>query len=145
MYFCDLERNVHIRLGIDNMTSVAYINKKGGRKSNLNSIARCIWLWALERNIWLSAVHVPGVLNVEADMASRTKYDCESEWQLNRQIFDRLNDKFGPFQVDLFASRLNAQCPIYFAWRPDPGAIAIDALSHTWGFNGLYAFPLSAS
>ena len=139
--FCDNERDVHIRLGIDNMTSVVYINKQGGRKRDLNEIARRIWLWAMERNIWLTAVHLPGVLNVEADRASRTKYECESEWQLDPELFGVLNDKFGPFEIDLFASRVNAQCSLYFAWKADPGAFALDALAHEWSFNSMYAFP----
>ena len=29
--------------------------------------------------------------------------------------------------MDLFASRLTAQCPAFFSWRPDPYAVATDA------------------
>ena len=38
----------------------------------------------------------------------------------------------GPLEVDLFASRLTAQCPAYFSWRPDPFAQATDALVQDW-------------
>ena len=143
--FCDLEHNVHIRLSIDNTTSVVYINKQGGKKKCLNEVARHIWLWAKSRNVWLSAVHLPGSKNTEADKASRKDYALEGEWQLDPKVFKVINDQFGPFQIDLFATRINKQCPMYFAWKPDPDALAIDALSHEWDFNSMYAFPPSAS
>ena len=139
--FCDQESNVHIRLNLDNTTAVAYINAKGGKKADLNDITRKIWLWALERDIWLSAVHVPGVNNTEADRASRRQHATETEWKLAPMVYEQLNQKFGPFEIDLFASRLNNQCKKYFAWHPDPGAMAIDALAHEWPDSKLYAFP----
>ena len=89
---------------------------------------RDIWLWANERQIWLTAEHLPGVMNKMADTASRKAYAHDSEWKLNDQIFQILDKKYGPFDVDLFATRLNAQCPNYFSWQPDPNAIATDAL-----------------
>ena len=142
--FCDTERDVHIRLKMDNITSVAYLNKKGGRKSHLNEIARQIWLWAIERNVWLTAEHLSGTLNVGADAASRKQYALESEWQLDTQVFSKINKLFGPLHLDAFATRLNTQCKKYFSWKPDPGAIAIDAFAQNWHGELIYAFPLSA-
>ena len=139
--FCAQEWGVHIRLKIDNTTSVAYINKKGGKRRDLNEIARQIWLWAQARNIWLSAEHLPGACNVEADTASRKQYACEMEWQLSSQVFEVINKKFGPFTLDLFATRLNAQCNKYFAWKPDPHACAIDAFAQIWDDHLIYGFP----
>ena len=40
--------------------------------------------------------------------------------------------------IDLFASRLTAQLPHYFSWRPDPSALATDALLQDW--EGLRAY-----
>ena len=139
--FCALERHKHIRVSVDNTTTVAYVNKQGGRKRALNEVARRIWLWAMERQLWLSAVHLPGVLNVAADRASRADYAQDTEWQLNKNIFNRLNRLQGPFEIDLFATRINTQCEKFFAWNPDPDALAIDALLQSWDFNSMYAFP----
>ena len=139
--FCDTERDVHIRLKVDNITSVAYLNKKGRRKRQLNEIARQIWLWAMERNVWLTAEHLPGTMNVGADMASRKQYALESEWQLDTRVFSKINEMFGPLHLDIFATRLNTQCKRYYAWKPDPGAIAIDAFAQNWHGELLYAFP----
>ena len=44
-------------------------------------------------------------------------------------------------EIDLFASRLNAQFTRYVAYRPDPGAVAIDAFSLDWSTLKFYAFP----
>ena len=41
----------------------------------------------------------------------------------------------------MFASRLNHQLPKYFAWHPDPGAVAIDAFTQVWSFSNAYVFP----
>ena len=139
--FCKSEKDVHITVGIDNTTSVRYLNRQGGRKRALNAIAREIWLWALERNIWLSASHVPGVLNVEADSASRKDYALDSEWKLNVTVFQKIDRQFGPVEIDLFATRVNTQCDIYFAWQPDPNALAFDAFLQDWHYKIMYAFP----
>ena len=88
--FCKNEKNVHIQLGIDNTAYVHYINQQGGKKKSLNEICRNIWLWAFEREIWLTATHVPGVLNVEADTASRKHYALEGEWQLHSDVFQSI-------------------------------------------------------
>ena len=47
----------------------------------------------------------------------------------------------GNCKIDLFASRLSAQLPRCMSWKPDPGAVATDALSQPWGDNSNYAFP----
>ena len=75
----------------------------------------------MSRNIHLSAAHVPGVDNVQADKESRS-HNLDTEWQLKPEIFAQLQDRFGPLEIDLFASRLNHQLPKYAAWRPDPQA-----------------------
>ena len=44
-------------------------------------------------------------------------------------------------RIDLFASRLNHQCPVYVACRPDPEAMAINAFTLSWSGIQFYAFP----
>ena len=44
-----------------------------------------IWLWCMDRDIWLSARHVPGVDN-EADFSSRN-FSENVEWKVNEEIF----------------------------------------------------------
>ena len=48
---------------------------------------------------------------------------------------------FGQPDIDLFASRLNAQIMTYVSWKPDPKASFIDAFSIKWSNCLFYAFP----
>jgi hypothetical protein len=139
---CAKEQNKHIRIMIDNQTAVCYIREMGGTKSpQCNEIAKQIWEWAMERNIWVSAQHLPGTENVEADHRSR-HFRENHEWMLNPSIFRDIV-KFFDFDVniDLFATRLNHQTERFVAWEPDPDAWAIDAFSLNWAEFNFYAFP----
>lgn len=138
--FCHDMHNKHVKLSIDNTTAVAYINHMGGSKSkDCNEQAKQIWDWCIERSIWLSAVHLPGVQNTIADRKSR-HFEEGTEWMLDTDVFKILQLQFDP-AIDLFASRLNAQLPRYISWKPDPGAEAVDAFSINWGPLNFYAFP----
>ena len=65
-----------VLLRIDNTTAVAYINNLGGTVSKeLLELAKSLWMWCLERNIHITAQHLPGVLNEIADSESRTMVD----------------------------------------------------------------------
>ena len=90
--FCMNFSSVHIRLMIDNTTAVIGINKKASCKANLHKVIKAIWVWALERNIWLSAVHIPGVENVDADFESRNA-SSSAEWCLDRHFFELIMRK----------------------------------------------------
>ena len=129
----------HVRILIDNTTAVAYINGQGGRKFLCNALARDIWEWAISRNIWLSASHIPGRLNVEADRQSRLNHD-NKEWKLRPDLFQDLVSLWGTPNIDLFASRLNYQVKPYVSWKRDPEAFAVDAFTIPWQ-SGFYAFP----
>ncbi|XP_060600208.1 uncharacterized protein LOC132753725 [Ruditapes philippinarum] len=131
--------NSHVQIKSDNTCAISYIKNMGGKIQNLNSLARQIWLWCCERNIWLSATHVPGIDN-EADASSR-KFNDNTEWMLNDGLFSELADIFGQPEVELFASRLNKQLPRYVSWKPDPEAEAVDAFSLNWKGKFIYAFP----
>ena len=125
----------------DNTTTVSYINSMGGCKSiERNSLTKHIWDWARERNIWLSAAHIPGSSNVDADQLSRN-LNLNLEWMLLRPIFQRIVSLFGKPDIDLFASRLNAQVETYVSWRPQPMAKFVDTFSIEWSQFSFYAFP----
>ena len=105
--------NTHIRLRIDNTTALAAINHMGTSHSHeCNNLSKSIWEWCKTRNIWLSAVHIPGVENVLADAESR-KTNINTEWMIDPEVLgsalDQLN--FLP-DIDLFASRVNTICQI---------------------------------
>ena len=104
---CTNVHDSHILMKLDNTSAVAGINKTGSTRSiPLDLVGQQIWRWAQQRNNWLLATHIPGILNVEADRESR---DCETrtEWVLNKGIFNYVIGVFYSV-VDLFASRINA-------------------------------------
>ncbi len=97
----------------NNMTTVTYINAMGGCKSKeCNRVTKRIWLWAINLHNWLSAAYKPRQLNVTADKLSR-HFEVGTEWQFNPKLFDRLCSSFGNPQIDLFASRINHQIPVF--------------------------------
>jgi hypothetical protein len=136
----DKAAHVHIRL--DNTGAVANINKKGGTKSKpLLKVTQELWEFCLKRQITLTAEHLPGVYNTQADLQSRVYRDA-SNWRLHPEVFKQISLKWGPFGKDLFADRLNRQMKPYVSWKPDPEAEATDAMSIPWkGEKTLYAFP----
>ena len=79
----------------------------------------------------ITAQHLTGLQNVQADFTSRYLTD-RTEWILNPWIFNILNSHWGLFTVDLFATCLSTQLPQFFSWRPDPEALATDALIQDW-------------
>ena len=97
----------------------------------LLNLAKDLWMWCLERNIHITAQHLPGVMNHIADAESRTMRD-RLDWKLNPVIFRKIDQTLGPLEVDLFASILTNQCQVYFSWRPDPYAAATDAFLQDW-------------
>ena len=54
------------------------------------------------------------------------------DWMLDPSVFKGIQEKMGPLEVDLFASRLTRQLPHFFSWRADPEASAIDAFMQDW-------------
>ena len=134
-------RKVHVHLKMDNRTAVSYIQKMGGtRSAQMLPITREIWQFCLDREIFLSAEYLPGSLNCEADWQSRNFHDS-SDWRLKVSVFKSLSQTLGPFSLDLFASRHNAQLQKYVSWRPDPFSVGVDAFQLTWREEGLYLFP----
>ncbi len=59
-----------------------------------------------------------------------------------KKCFQDIHNKFPALEIDVFASRLNAQLPSYVAWHPDPGCVAVNAFTVTLYFKMFYAFPL---
>ena len=86
-----------IRVIMDNNTVVSYINNMGAIRSDLcDDIAFNIWQWAAERQIWVSAAHIPGSKNVVADKNSRI-FEWSSEWKLRESVFKHIVSIFGTF------------------------------------------------
>ena len=106
----------------------------------LQIVAREIWSWAVQRDIWLTTAYVPGDKNHIADFKSRHFHD-NTEWTLHPTVFSSITNTFFYPEVDLFASRLNKQVDKFVSWKPEPGAWAVDAFHLSWKPLTFYAFP----
>lgn len=134
-------RGKHVKVYIDNYTAVRYVNEMGGTKSpDSNTVAKEIWMWCIQNNVWITACHLPGELNVEADSESRN-FNERIEWTLNTTVFEKICNVYCTPQIDLFATRINAKVERYVSWKPDPGALYIDAFTVNWSTFYFYAFP----
>jgi hypothetical protein len=59
--FKDKIKGKHVNIFCDNSTAVAYINNMGGCKSaDYNEIAKSIWVWCIDNDVWISCTHLPG-------------------------------------------------------------------------------------
>ena len=129
-----------LEIRTDNMTTMAYINHQGGRNRLLTEIVRPLWDWALRTKTTIFSTFIAGKVNERADRLSRVQRD-RSDWMLNKKLFLRLDQKWGPFTMDMFATRLNTQLPRFCSWLPDPAATAVDAFLQDLRKERAYANP----
>ena len=136
------KQNIHVRLFMDNTTAVACIENRGSVRSvECDIVTKDIWLFCIEKGIWISAAYVPGKDNVVADELSR-RSNLDTEWQFNINLLQLALGFLGfTPDVDLFASRINRQFPKYVSYQPDPEAAAVNAFSLSWSDMKFYCFP----
>ena len=63
------------------------------------------------------------------------------EWMLDRNIFDKLCKRYFVPDLDLFATRINAQLDAFVSWKPDPDVCHTKAFTISWSRGLSYAFP----
>ena len=107
--------------------------QEGGdtQSPSLSLLALELWSFLLTQGSCVTARHLPGVLNVEADAASRV-FNMRTEWMLRKDVFLDIAHHFYVPEIDLFVSRLNHQLPLYVSRLPDPSAAAVDAFQQDW-------------
>ena len=134
--------NAHVRFKIDNTPAQAYINHQGGTKSvGLCNQAQELWKWCLLHQRIVSAEHLPRIHKRDTDQASCI-FNDRTKWMISPHLLrEALSLLAVNPSIDLFASRLNKQFPIFCSWKPDLDAWKIDAFSFPWIQKGLYAFP----
>ncbi|XP_066587653.1 uncharacterized protein [Prorops nasuta] len=135
------QTNAQILLRIDNTTAISYVNKMGGtRYKKYNLLAREIWHWAEERHNFLFASYISSRENYKADSLSRIKNE-DTEWELCDTAFERIVERYGRPEVDLFANRFNKKCERFVSWLPDITAFEVDAFTIRWDKIKFYDFP----
>ena len=130
-----------IKILSDNATAVYCTNNvESCRSVDCDKITKSIWDRTIKRRLWLSSAYIPGRLNRDADEKSR-KTQLRIEWKLNSTIFHNMLEYFQYYpEIDLFASRLNAQLLRFFSYRQDPFAEITNAFSISWEDKKFYCF-----
>ena len=133
-----------IQILCDNSAAIAAIRRGSSPVFHLSMIAELIWRRAAAMNWTLFAYHIQGRFNVLADQLSRN-VALSTEWALPEHVFRKLSKMNPELQIDLFATRLNHQLPLYISPCPDESAIAVDAMTVSWeAWNHLYLYPPSS-
>ncbi|XP_071989492.1 uncharacterized protein [Engystomops pustulosus] len=136
-----LLKNQHVHILSDNTTAVSYLRRQGGtRSTTLSSLTRTIFSWAEGNILCISATHLRGTLNREADYLSRREVS-PNEWGINQEVFLQLTDLWGVPQIDLFATKENSVCHQYYSLEAGEPKDRLDAFSHQWIEPLSYAFP----
>ncbi|MCP4353154.1 MAG: hypothetical protein GY795_47490, partial [Desulfobacterales bacterium] len=135
-------RGKTVKVLSDNTTTVCCLRRQGSLKSaKLHSLTTSILEFCRANNITLVPEHLRGVMNVLADQGSRLK-PVSTEWTLDRTSFNQLAETFPGLQVDLFATRFNAQLETFVSPYPDDHAAGCDAFALDWNqWRSIYLFP----
>ncbi len=88
-------RGHHVLVHMDSMMVVSYINRQGSLFSRrLFILAEYLLMWAQFNLLLLRATHVPGKLNLGADMLSRSNVPSD-EWTLHPRTVQEIWGIFG--------------------------------------------------
>ena len=141
------ERLVHqlrgkvVQLLTDSTTVVSCVFHQGSCVPELMALTIRLLEFCSGHEIILVPKHLSGKLNRLADLESRLS-PVASEWTLNYETFQWIWDNFGPFAIDLFATRWSAQLRRFISPCPDPRAEEVNALSVNWNrWDRIYLFP----
>ena len=120
-----------LRLRVDSRVAMHVINGFSSRSPALMDELRKLHAVAQRYRVTLRASWLPSVANVWADALSRQS--DRHDWRIADRTFSALQQRYGPYTVDRFASPLNARCPRFNTKTHAPGTEAVDALSVGWG------------
>ncbi|KAL0170784.1 hypothetical protein M9458_035380, partial [Cirrhinus mrigala] len=132
-------RDRHVLVCTNSTAVVYYINHQGGLRSRpLYKLAHQILVWSQGKLISLRAIHIPGHLNLGADILSR-QGPRPGEWMLYPVVVKQIWRVCGQAQVDLFVTQETSQCPLLYSLT-HPAPLGLDAMVQMWPKLSLYAF-----
>ena len=112
--FSSLLRGRKIALFCDCVTTIAYLRRSGGTRSqDLFLEVREILLWVESMKITLVPQLILGSLT-RADLLSRPNLVMGSAWTLHQEVVQDLLRQW-PAIIVLFATSLSARLPVFFA------------------------------
>lgn len=126
-----------LRLRTDSMVALHVIRAGSSRSAVLMDEMRTHHELCAELQITLRVEHLSSVLNAWADRLSR-EHDS-TDWTLSSTAFDRLQARYGPHTVDLFASDKTACCHRFYSRWHCPGTLGTNAFPHAWTNENAWA------
>ena len=136
--FSHLLQGKIVMLNEDNSTAQAIITKYSSKSPELHLEFRLLWDTMCKLGITLRVQRVNSADNI-ADAPSR--FVDEADFKLHSRWFDFIDARFGPHDVDLFATNLNAQLPCFFSRFHCPGTSGVDSFAQEWAPYNCYANP----
>ena len=104
--------------------TAAKIIEVGSMKLDLHRLAIKVFQFCAEHSIRLEVQWIPRTENEKADYISRlVDFD---DWQITHDLFQSLEQLWGPHTVDCFANYYTAKLPRFFSRFWNPGASGID-------------------
>ena len=122
----------------DNQAAV-HILQVGSSRAHLQAEAMGIFQTCMKHGIQLRAEWVPREENQLADYYS--KIVDQDDWKVNTEIFDRINQCWGPHTLDCFASLRTKQLGRFCSRWWNPGCFAIDAFTVDWAEERVWLCP----
>ena len=137
--FKDTIKDKHVEILSDNITTIAYINYKGGPSAELTRIAASIWQVLFDIGAYVTCKHIAGIQN-PADIWSRIP--DKNDWMLRPNLFRFIDSYYGPHTIDRFASLKSRQLPRFNSRYAEPESCGVDALAQTnWGMENNFVNP----
>lgn len=130
---------VLFRIRTDNKSVMSALNKGYSKSEKMREILAKIIDLCVEHNIILQAEHIPGKLNIQADVISR-RVDI-FDWSIDWGVFRQISARWGPFQVDRMATARTAKVLPFNSLIWDVGCSAVETFSQNWGGVNNYVFP----
>lgn len=122
----------------DNTCTEAVIRNACSKSPVMLAEFRLLWELADQMHVTFKVVRVASADNL-ADAASR--FVDRDDYKLAPAMFNQLVQRWGAFDVDLFASNVNAQLPKFFSAARCPGTAGVDALLQCWNGMKCYGNP----
>lgn len=124
-------RGRRVKLFEDNQAVMHILNNLSSRSPALMDEMRRLYFLMDTNEISLRAEYIRSAKNVVADALSRVA-PSRDDRSLLPEVFEDLEQRWGPHTVDRFAAAINTHCRRYNSrWR-DPGSEAVDAMAQDW-------------
>ncbi len=115
---------------VDAQNLLGVVNR-GSPRLMLNELARGLFWFCLESRMTITVECVPREEDALADELS--KLIVPDDWMLRRELYQQLEDRWGPHLVDLFASNANNQRERFYSLHWCRGSAGVNDFASYWG------------